>query len=88
MFRWKWHRLAANKELRQGLAALRADHKEAYDAKESSNVEMGSEMEKLRTTNNHLQQKVPTLLSHFSLISSLISHSYSHTYSGEDIRHK
>ena len=52
--------LAANKEPRQGLAALKAEHK-AQIMRGLQHTEQSAEVEKLRTQAKHLQQKVSML---------------------------
>jgi hypothetical protein len=53
--------LAANKELRQGLAALKSEHKDSDHAKAATQMEQSAEIEKLRTQAKNLQQKVSML---------------------------
>ena len=55
--------LAANKELRQGLTALKSELQDSEHAKAASQMEQSAEIEKLRTQAKSLQQKVSALRS-------------------------
>jgi hypothetical protein len=53
--------LAANKELRQGLAALKTEYKDSDHAKSTFETQQSAEIDKLRTQAKNLQQKVSML---------------------------